>query len=200
MHKPIGARGRPREFNMNLALDRAILYFRAHGYHGVSIANLSQALKLSAGSIYKAFHNKHALFTAALNRYIELRRAQLASISASEASGCEKLRQVLLFFARSAQAEEGRYGCLVVLSAVELASTDKAIAAKVAAQLQVSEQLLQSLLEAGQADGSIAQTVDVAATAKLLLAVIQGMRVLGKVGQSQQTVESMAATAMKLLD
>lgn len=124
----------------------------------------------------------------------------LQALAQARQVGAKSYAKCCCFFARSAQAEEGRYGCLVVLSAVELASTDKAIAAKVAAQLQVSEQLLQSLLEAGQADGSIAQTVDVAATAKLLLAVIQGMRVLGKVGQSQQTVESMAATAMKLLD
>ena len=193
-------RGRPREFDLETALDRAILYFREHGYNGVSIADLSQALKLSAGSIYKAFHSKHALFTAALDRYMALRGAKLAEITSSTESGREKLHRLLVFYAESSHAAEGRYGCLVIVGAVELASTDEAIAQKVTTALKLNEQRLREIIQQGQQDGSIPKGVDAATTARLMLALVQGMRVLGKTGQKRDAMMAVVDTSMKLLD
>jgi len=193
-------RGRPREFELDTALDQAILYFREHGYNGVSIADLSLALKLSAGSIYKAFHSKHALFTAALDRYMALRGAKLAEITSSSASGREKLHRLLGFYAESSHAAEGRYGCLVIVGAVELTSTDRAIAQKVTNALKLNERRLREIIQQGQRDGSIAKGVDPTTTAKLMLALVQGMRVLGKTGQKRDAMMAVVDTAMKLLD
>lgn len=193
-------RGRPREFDIDAALDRAILYFREHGYHGVSIADLCGALQLSAGSIYKAFRNKHELFAAVLDRYLTLRGARVAEIAHGVESGREKLRRLLTFYAESSHAAEGRCGCLVIVGAVELASTDAAIAAKVAAALRRNEQRLRDIIRQGQQDGSVAQDLDAATTARLMLALVQGMRVLGKTGQERDAMLAVVATAMKLLD
>lgn len=193
-------RGRPREFDIETALDRAILYFREHGYNGVSIADLSQALKLSAGSIYKAFNSKHALFTAALDRYLALRGAQLSEITSSTELGREKLRRLLVFYAESSHATEGRYGCLVVLGAVELASTDEAIAQKVSTALVLNEQRLREIIQQAQQDGSVPQEIDAATTARLMLALVQGMRVLGKIGQTREDMMALVDASLKLLD
>jgi TetR/AcrR family transcriptional regulator, transcriptional repressor for nem operon len=193
-------RGRPREFDTNAALDSAILYFRAHGYNGVSIADLTDALKLSAGSIYKAFHSKHELFCSSLDRYLKLRGAKLSEITDSSESGREKLRRVLMFYAESSYASEGRYGCLVIVGAVELASTDAEVAAKVSVALARNEERLMAIIREGQADGSIPKRVDAPATARALLAVVQGMRVLGKTGQERDATMAVVETAMRLLD
>ncbi|HCE5828602.1 TPA: TetR/AcrR family transcriptional regulator [Pseudomonas aeruginosa] len=193
-------RGRPREFDIEAALDKAVLYFREHGYNGVSIADLSAALKLSSGSIYKAFHNKHTLFTAALDRYVELRGAKLTEITSGIESGREKLRRFLVFYAESSHAAEGRYGCLVIVSAVELASTDKAISAKVASAFRDNERRLKDIILQGQKDGSISISIDVPTTATLMLALVQGMRVLGKIDQQRDAVMAVVDAAMKLLD
>jgi len=193
-------RGRPREFDIETALDRAILYFREHGYNGVSIADLSRALKLSAGSIYKAFNSKHALFTAALDRYLALRGAQLSEITSSTESGREKLRRLLVFYAESSHATEGRYGCLVVLGAVELASTDEAIAQKVSTALVLNEKRLREIIQQAQQDGSVPKEIDAATTARLMLALVQGMRVLGKIGQTREDMMALVDASMKLLD
>lgn len=193
-------RGRPREFDIEAALDSAILYFREHGYNGVSIADLSEALKLSAGSIYKAFHSKHALFSAALDRYIMLRTQRLTEIIESANSGREKLHRLLVSYAESSYSSEGKYGCLVVVGAVELSSTDDAIAAKVASALNSNELRLVNIIKQGLSDGSIAQTIDPEITAKHMLALIQGMRVLGKVGQEREAMVAVINTAMKILN
>jgi TetR/AcrR family transcriptional repressor of nem operon len=193
-------RGRPREFDIDAALDRAILYFREHGYNGVAIADLSGALKLSAGSIYKAFHSKHELFCAALDRYLKLRSARLAEIASGSENGREKLRRVLAFYAESSHASEGRGGCLVIVGAVELGSTDALVAAKVSAALARNEGRLAEMIRAGQADGSIGKSVDATTTARALLAMVQGMRVLGKTGRKRESMMAVVGIAMKLLD
>ncbi len=196
----VGERGRPREFDIDTALDRAILYFREHGYNGVSISDLSKALQLSAGSIYKAFFSKHALFSAALDRYMMLRGQRISEIIGSNSSGREKLRSLLVFYAESSHASEGKYGCLVVLSAVELSCTDESIASKVTAALNGNESRLVRIIQEGQVDGSIVQTIDPEVTAKLMLALVQGMRVLGKIGQEREAMMAVINTAMKILD
>jgi len=193
-------RGRPREFDIDEALDRAILHFRKHGYNGVSIADLSGALKLSSGSIYKAFLNKHNLFSAALDRYMALRSARLLDIMNSEESGREKLRRLLVFYAESSHASEGRYGCLVIVGAVELASTDEEIAAKVSSALEGNQKRLKDIILQGQNDGSISKKVDAETTARLMLSLAQGMRVLGKTGQKREDMMAVVDAAMQLLN
>ena len=54
-------RGRPRQFDLDAALDLAMPVFREKGYHSASISDLSDAMQLTAGSIYKAFHDKRGL-------------------------------------------------------------------------------------------------------------------------------------------
>jgi AcrR family transcriptional regulator len=53
---------------MDVALDRAVLVFRERGYHATSIGDLSEAMKLASGSLYKAFGDKRAIFLAAFER------------------------------------------------------------------------------------------------------------------------------------
>ncbi|WP_193323358.1 TetR/AcrR family transcriptional regulator [Erwinia endophytica] len=193
-------RGRPREFNVDTALDRAILYFREHGYHAASIASLSQALQLSAGSLYKAFHSKRQLFKAAFERYLIIRRHQLTDMSNDAESGRDKLFRVLKFYAESSCADEGRKGCLVIVGAVELASTDAEMAREVAAIMKHHEQQLTRIICAGQQDGSINIAVEPGVTARLMLALVQGLRVLGKAGRTREEMIAVVQTAMKLLD
>src|SRR5277367_2937471 len=77
-------RGRPREFDMNEALDRAIQVFCEQGYNATSIGDLIDAMGLASGSIYKAFRDKRAVFLAALDRHIILRKEQIAAAARSQ--------------------------------------------------------------------------------------------------------------------
>src|SRR4051794_7618322 len=87
--------GRPREFDMDAALDAAILVFRERGYHAASLGELGAAMQLTTGSIYKAFSDKQAIFLAAFDRYVARRDAELAPLLAAAPNGFEKLRRVL---------------------------------------------------------------------------------------------------------
>src|ERR1700721_4762124 len=61
--------GRPREFDTDAALEKAMRLFWAKGYEGTSVADLTKALGISRPSLYAAFGDKQSLFRAALERY-----------------------------------------------------------------------------------------------------------------------------------
>src|ERR1700747_851372 len=63
-------RGRPRTFDMEAAIERAMDVFWSRGYHATALPDLLRATKLSRGSLYAAFGDKHSLFLRALDRYI----------------------------------------------------------------------------------------------------------------------------------
>ncbi|NEE42183.1 TetR/AcrR family transcriptional regulator, partial [Streptomyces sp. SID7982] len=64
-----GPSGRPRGFDADQALERAMLVFWEHGYEGASLAALTDAMGISATSMYAAFGNKQELFRKAMERY-----------------------------------------------------------------------------------------------------------------------------------
>ena len=63
--------GRPRAFDLETALDRALQVFWRKGYEGTSLSDLTKAMGINRPSLYAAFGNKEALFRKALDRYAE---------------------------------------------------------------------------------------------------------------------------------
>src|ERR1700686_4050790 len=61
--------GRPRAFDPETALDRAMQVFWRKGYEGASLSDLTKAMRINRPSMYAAFGNKEALFRKALDRY-----------------------------------------------------------------------------------------------------------------------------------
>lgn len=194
------SRGRPREFDIEEALDKAIGVFRERGYHATSIGDLAAAMELASGSIYKAFKDKRAIFIAALDRYVSLRGQQLQQRLQDAPTGREKLQITLAFYAESASDTEGRRGCLIVGSAAELATFDPEVADRIKDALMNNERSIVAQVRQGQSDGSITNTADPLAIARLMLCITQGMRVLGKAGQTREEMTAIVAVAMKTLD
>ncbi len=192
-------RGRPREFDMNAALDQAIRVFREQGYNATSIPDLIAAMGLASGSIYKAFRDKRAVFLAAYDRYTLLRNEQIAAVVRTAKPARERLRDLLAFYVESARGVEGRRGCLVVGSAVELAAVDREIAARVSASLARNEAFLADLIRQGHADKSIPGRIEADETARVLVCLTQGLRVVGKSGRAPPETAGVVDIAMKLL-
>jgi AcrR family transcriptional regulator len=64
-------RGRPREFDIDQALDRALMLFWRKGYEGTTLPELTRAMGINRPSLYAAFGSKERLFRKALDRYDE---------------------------------------------------------------------------------------------------------------------------------
>ena len=171
--------GRPRQFDMETVLERAIEVFSGRGYHGTSVAELTAATGLAWGSLYKAFGDKHSLFLAAFDHYVTTRLDLLRARVDTQGSGLERLYEALLFYVESSEGETGRRGCLSVTVAAELATYDEAIASRVRSAFLTTERIVVDLVRAGQADGSIRADLDAVACGRFLLCFLKGMRVVG---------------------
>jgi TetR/AcrR family transcriptional regulator, transcriptional repressor for nem operon len=193
-------RGRPREFDIDTALDKAARVFRERGYHATSIADLTEAMELASGSVYKAFKDKRAVFLAAFDREGKIRGEKLRRIVSSAKTGRDRVRSALIFYAEFSYGMEGKRGCLVVGSVAELATFDAEIAQRVTASLHKTEALMVDLIRQGQEDRSIPATIDREPTARLMLCVLQGMRVVGKTGRTRADMTAVADAALKLLN
>lgn len=191
--------GRPREFDMDEALDKAVRIFCERGYHATSIGDLTDAMELAQGSIYKAFKDKRAVFLAAFDRYKAVRGEKLDRVLQTGKTGLDRVRSALAFYVESSHGAEGRQGCLVVGSAAELATLDEDVARRVTAALNRNEALMTELIQQGQADGSIPARVDSKATARLMLCLLQGMRVVGKTGRTREEMAAVVEVAMGTL-
>ncbi len=193
-------RGRPREFDVATVLDGAVRIFRERGYNATSIADLSLATGLAAGSIYKAFKDKRGLFLAAFDRYVEEGDALRRLAFQNGGNGRDKLKSLLGLYANASSGAEGIRGCLVAGSTIELATMDAATARQVKAAHARTEQLLVRTIREGQVDGSINAAIDSGASAGLMLCILQGMRVVGKTGRSRDDMNALVELAMKVLD
>ena len=191
--------GRPRSFVLEDAVDAAALVFRRSGFHGTSLLDLGRAMDLTPGSIYKAFSDKRAIFRAAFERYVSVRRQQLRAKFDSAQDGLSKVEIFLGHYVASATGQEGRDGCLVVNAAVEAPFEDAELAARASESLGVLEDLVISIIGEGRADGSIRMDLDVRATARMIVSLVQGFRVIGKLGRDPDDFLPVSRQVIQLL-
>src|ERR1700729_4482176 len=111
-------RGRPRGFDTEAAVERAMGVFWSRGYHGTALPDLLRATKLSRGSLYAAFGGKHALFLRALDRYIADALARMDVELGSRHAPVDGLRAFLAGYVDRTSGASGRRGCLLVATAM----------------------------------------------------------------------------------
>ena len=68
---PSASVGRPRAFDTDAALEKAMMVFWHKGYDGASLTDLTDAMGINRPSLYAAYGNKEQLFRKALDRYGE---------------------------------------------------------------------------------------------------------------------------------
>ena len=194
-----GTRGRPRAFDEAEFLNGAISLFSAAGFSGVGISDLTAATGLTVGSVYKAYQDKEGVFAKALERYILLRETHLAALFEQVPNARAKIEALLRLYVDLSQGKDGKLGCLVVAGIADLDQVGRAVEI-LRTQLSNRRRMLVELVVEGQRDGSIAMDADPQATAELLLALLQGMRVVGKGGTLTEHGETFISQALKVLD
>ncbi|WP_313690170.1 TetR/AcrR family transcriptional regulator [Pantoea sp.] len=193
------SRGRPRVFDEEKFLDGAITLFRSRGFSGVSITDITAATGLTTGSIYKAYQDKEGVFARALERYVSLREESLKLRLEKAANGKAKIAELLRDYAELSQGRDGKLGCMVVAGVTHIDQLGT-VAGNLEDQLARRKAALEALIELGKQDGSIAMTTNVHAAAEVILALLQGMRVIGKASTLTNDGDGFVAQALKLLE
>src|ERR1700749_5287601 len=101
-------RGRPRSFDTESAVERAMDVFWSRGYHGTALPDLLRATKLSRGSLYAAFGGKDALFLRALDRYIAAALARIDVELGPDHAPVDGLRTLLVGYVDRTSGATGK--------------------------------------------------------------------------------------------
>src|ERR1700749_4846164 len=110
-------RGRPRSFDVDAAIERAMGVFWSRGYHATALPDLLHATRLSRGSLYAAFGDKHGLFLRALDRYIADALTRIDAELDPRRGPVAGLRAWLAGYVDRTRRANGRRGCLLVATA-----------------------------------------------------------------------------------
>lgn len=192
--------GRPREFDFDEALRKAMEIFWTRGYHATSLNDLSEGMGLTKGSVYKAFKDKKAIFLAAFDLYVE--NGVVGNFEQGLAAGRPPsvlVRELLQRYARISSTVQGLKGCLVTATALEMVPRDPEVAEHVGYALGRIHGFLLKALTLGKQEGSFAADLDEEGAALFLLCVIQGMRVVGKTAPSEQELNGVVEMALRAI-
>lgn len=190
-------RGRPRGFDTDAAVERAMGVFWSRGYHGTALPDLLRATRLSRGSLYAAFGGKHALFLRALDRYVADALARMDAELDARRAPVDGLRAFLAGYIERTSGGNGRRGCMLVATAMELAGHDPEVEARIRGCFKAMEARIADAFARARATGALAAGVEPAAAARILLCFVEGLRVLGK---TRPTRAASQASADALLD
>jgi len=191
---------RPREFDESAALEAAMECFWQRGYEATSLRDLTASMGLTAPSLYNAFGDKEELFARALELYLDrTTRDRLRRLEEKLAPKAAIHR----FFAEIVEHsinDRQRKGCFLVNSALEVAPHHADCRAVIAAQFGDIEAFFGSCIRKAQAEKTIPPQVDAGDTARLLLGVLLGIRVLARSKPDRDVLEGLVRPALALLD
>ena len=186
--------GRPRGFDPEAVLDRAIPVFWAKGYEGASFRDLTSAMGISAPSLVAAFGDKHGLFDAAVARYAET----IAAEPWAAFEGTDGLRDRLAaFFAAviaNALGDGHPTGCLVTCALADAAGDDAAASTRFGMLLAAADQSLARQFRAAGFEPEEAR-----GRAQIAAATMHSLTLRARAGAPKAELQQVADAAVALL-
>lgn len=171
---------RPREFDLDAAVDRAMDVFWDNGYNGSSLPELLDGIGITRGSLYKAFNDKRSLFLLALARYEEQAVVPAVEHLSNQQVGDGWVRIKTLFTGVIATVKKGdRRGCLLCSAAAGPASEDPEIAKSVHQSLDRMRRAFEKALAASPRHRALAD-LEVRSVAEALVVQYVGLRTMAR--------------------
>jgi AcrR family transcriptional regulator len=186
--------GRPRAFDPDAVLDRAMHVFWTKGYEGASLSNLTRAMRINRPSLYAAFGNKEQLFRKVLDRYMDGPVAWFGKALAAPKAR-DVVEQIFLGTARMAQDLTIPAGCLMVQGA--LACGNASARKEVAARRAAAEAALRRRLQRAKRENDLPRNADPAELANYVMTVVRGMAVQSAGGASRDQLRRAAQIALR---
>lgn len=191
---------RPKEFDFEGAIEKAMHVFWCKGYEAASIEDLLNAMDINRGSLYATFGGKRDLFLKAMDYYCSEGgvggRFSILHQSGPAISLINRFVDAIVDFVLS---DPLRRGCLITNTVMELAPHDKNIGKKLSKRFHMLENAFFALLVRAQQEGDLAKDKDPRALARVLLTMMQGLIVMTKAGTPADVVRQTAKAALLIL-
>ena len=190
------AKGRPREFDVDEALDKAIDLFWRQGYEGTSLADLVAAMGITKPSLYAAFGNKEELFKKAVDRYSEQRLALVDAIF-DQPSSRQAIENFLMLFTGAEQPEGAPCGCLMVQGALVCSPEGGAVKQDLLSRRMSNLQWLCDRLEGWKTDGDLPPDTDTQSLGRFVATVANGLTVQSTSGAKPEQLKHVVKQFMQ---
>jgi TetR/AcrR family transcriptional repressor of nem operon len=192
---------RPKEFDPEQALEKAMHVFWHKGYEATSMEDLLSAMDINRGSLYDTFGDKRELFLKAMDHYCTGGGiGSRVSILNQPGPALPLIRQFISAMLEFGLSDPLRRGCLITNTVMELAPHEKGIARKLTGRLQMAEEAFFKLLARAKQEGELARDKDPRALARVLVTMMQGAIVMIKAGTPADVVKQTAKTVLSILD
>jgi len=191
---------RPKEFNPDDALDKAMQVFWHKGYEATSMGDLLGAMNLNRGSLYDTFGDKRTLFLKVMDRYCTTCVGPKFSLLDQPGPALPTLRQFINDMTQGGLADPQRRGCFISNTVMELSPHEKEIAGTLRQALKLAEDAFFKILTRAKEQGELKDDKDPRALARFLITMMQGTVVMIKAGTSAGVVKQTAETALSILD
>ena len=192
--------GRPREFDLDDTLERAMQVFWAKGYEATSLDDLCTSTGLGRSSLYAAFGDKQSLYLNALERYETAAVARITTALANGKSPLDGIRGFIDRIIDDIVAGPGRRGCFIGNCTAELARQDRTVAAHVRQSMARVQSTFRDALVQARDTGQLSRHADVDALAAFLMSGIQGLRLVGKANPDRVILKNIAKVMLRCLE
>jgi TetR/AcrR family transcriptional repressor of nem operon len=175
---------RPKEFDVDRALDAALEVFWSKGFGATSMQDLVDGMGINRGSLYDTFGSKDELYRRAFGEYAQRRGAELVEALDGPGSVRERLRSYLLGLVTE---PDGR-GCFIVNTACERSYNDAESRALASTAMDATIGVLEDTMRSAGIDGGLRPGVPPNVAATAVLVVMEGLQVLTKTGADEATL------------
>ena len=190
---------RPREFERQEVLEKAMQVFWSKGYEATSLSDLTSAMGLSKSSLYDTFGSKHALFLESIDYYRDNVTVQVKSVADLQMPAIQVIMAVIGRAVDRMLQPNGRRGCFLNNCAVEVGPTDPEAAARCRAGMAMMEETFLRLVLRAQKEGSISPLKEARSLARYLTSTVNGIMVIGKANPDREVLDDIARVAVSNL-
>lgn len=198
-HEAQRGKGRPRCFDRDTALLRALDIFWKRGYEPASISELCKAMGINAPSLYSTFGNKAKLFLEAVNFYEKTYWEAPSQKLMAHPDVYQGLDEFFRESARILLSPDSPCGCMVVLAAINISDDAEDVISVIRELRFATKDMFADRLRQGIADGQLPQDIDVTALAGALNTMLEGLSIQARDGLSQNELERIASHAVRML-
>lgn len=191
---------RPKEFDVDDALHRALDVFWQKGYEATSMQDLVGAMGIQKASLYGTFGDKRELYLRALRSYQQESLAALEQRLGAPGSPKAAIGAFVLGLAAQACTKMGKRGCFCVNANIELAPHDTEVATILRQHSERVEALFAAALRRAKAAGELPRGADCDQLATFLFGIVVAVNVLGKQAASRERMTALARQGLAALD